>query len=136
MITIGRTVTPIGHLVLVSTLLFLPLADRVMAEQSEERLQQLEQRVDELEGRSVDPLVGSWLCTNNALSYTILFQAKGQLVAGEAFLGNTRSNNWVRLGEDRISIPGGPQFEIKFDDPNTFSYRELNVGSTGSCQRQ
>lgn len=124
-------------------LLVLSLAERSLAgrgEGREERLQQLEQRMDELEGRSagyaVDPLVGSWFCTNNALSYTILFLENGQLVAGEAFLGNTRGNNWIRLGEDRISIPGGPQFDIRFDDPDNFSYRELNVGSTGSCKRQ
>jgi len=73
-----------GRLLLVGAvmvpLLVLSLAGRSLADQGEgreERLQQLEQRMDELEGRSagytVDPLVGSWFCTNNALSYNILF---------------------------------------------------------------
>lgn len=147
MMTVQRYADSIVRLFLAGAvmvpLLVLSIAGPSLAEQEEqreERLQQLEQRMDELEGRSagytVDTLVGSWFCTNNALSYTILFLENGQLVAGEAFLGNTRSNTWVRLGEDRISVPGGPQFEIRFDDQNNISYRELNVGSTGSCRRQ
>lgn len=122
------------------SLLLLLLTGRALPEQSDEHPEHFEQGGESMEGSSavpsVDPVVGSWFCTNNALSYNILFQANGQLVAGEAFLGNTRGNTWIRLGEDRISITGGPSFEIQFDDPDNFSYRELNVGSTGTCKRQ
>ncbi|MRR36679.1 hypothetical protein EG829_18855 [bacterium] len=144
MISIRRAESAMGRLVLVGALmvplLVLSLDDRSQAEENGEQPQQLEQGQEPMEGQAapppVDPLVGNWFCTNNALSYNIFFQANGQLVAGEAFLGNSRSNTWIRLSEDRIAIPGGPRFEIQFDDPDNFSYREMNIGSTGTCKRQ
>lgn len=143
--SVHETVTSIGRLMLVGSvivpLLVLVQPDRCRADQNSERVQQLKQRLDTLEGRAgnhpVDSIVGNWFCTNNAFSYNINFLANGQLVGGDAFLGNSRGGDtWVRLSEDRICIPGGPQFEIRFDGPDNFSFRDVNVGSTGTCKRQ
>jgi hypothetical protein len=104
--------------------------------QKDDRIQRLEEEVDSLRqqlldlqyggqenvGRSlsvdrntVDPLIGTWECTNRVYNYEISFFDDGQLVQEEPFFSKVKETNWLRLDENRLFIgEGGVAYNIEF----------------------
>jgi hypothetical protein len=124
----------------------LPDRNRARIDRLERIIDGLEQRVRQLEsekyGRApavrpaVDPLVGSWQCTNSIQTRKLTFLPSGQVVIEVTTLGNISKASWTRLEAVRISIAGSVQYEIHFDKPYVFELTEVNRRSTGTCRRQ
>jgi hypothetical protein len=118
-------------------------------QQKDDRIQRLEEEVDALRqqlmdlqygvqddiGRSlsvdrntIDPLIGTWECTNRVYNYEISFFDDGHLVQEEPFFSKVRETNWLRLDENRLFIgEGGVAYNTEFR-----SHDELTVTNPGN----
>ena len=82
---------------------------------------------------STDPLVGKWNCSNNLYGYEIYFSPDGRVVQQEAVLGNTKVNNWVRVGDDQIIFADGFRLRTEFESDNEFSIENIKTNTAWKC---
>jgi hypothetical protein len=82
---------------------------------------------------SVDPLVGKWRCTNNLYSYNVFFSSNGRVVQEEAVLGNTKVNNWTRVGDEQIVFADGFLLRTEFESENELSIENINTNMVWKC---
>jgi hypothetical protein len=130
----------------------------------EKRLQQQERRIDRLEravealqdslmdsqytepdnsGNSrapdlnaLDPLVGTWECTNNVFNYDISFFGDGRLIQEEPFFSKARGGRWSRLSEDRFVTDNGQTFSMSFRSDNELTVTNLTNQGVWECSRK
>jgi hypothetical protein len=130
----------------------------------EKRLQQQERRIDRLEraieslqshfmdtqydtpvddGRSraqdrnaVDPLVGSWECTNNVFNYNITFFDDGRIIQEEPFFSTSRNSRWTRMSENRFVTDQGMSFEENFHANGSLTVTNMSNQNVWECSRK
>ena len=124
--------------------------------QQERRIDRLEQAVESLQGRlmdeqygrsdrpgearaqdrnAIDPLIGSWECTNNVFNYEISFFADGRLIQEEPFFSKARGSRWSRMGEDRFVTEQGMTFNVNFRSNNELTVIEQTNQGVWECTR-
>jgi cell division protein FtsB len=130
----------------------------------EKRLQQQERRIDRLErtveslqshlmdaqydtpsddGQSraqdrnaVDPLVGSWECTNNVFNYDITFFDDGRIIQEEPFFSTARNSRWTRMSDNRFVTDQGMSFEAVFHANGSLTVTNMSNQGVWECSRK
>lgn len=122
----------------------------------ERRIDRLEQAVESLQNRlmdeqygnsdrsgdarvqdsnAVDPLIGSWECTNNVFNYEISFFADGRLIQEEPFFSKARGSRWSRMSEDRFVTEQGMTFNVSFRSDNELTVTDMTNRGVWECSR-
>lgn len=125
----------------------------------EKRLQQQERRIDRLERTvetlqsqlmdsqheapgangsargAVDPLVGSWECTNNVFNYDITFFDDGRIIQEEPFFSTARNSRWTRMSDNRFVTEQGFSFDTDFHSENDLTVTNMTSQSVWNCSR-
>jgi cell division protein FtsB len=129
----------------------------------ENRLQQQERRIDQLERtvealqnhlmelengipahiensrsmdtNTIDPLVGTWECTNNVFKYDISFFADGHLIQEEPFFSMAKNSRWTRMSENRFVTDQGFSFTTDFQSVDILTVTNMNNQSAWYCTR-
>ena len=125
-------------------------------QQQERRIDRLERAVESLQSRlmdeqygettdsgssrapdrsAIDPLVGTWECTNNVFNYEISFFADGRLIQEEPFFSKARSSRWSRLSEDRFVTEQGLTFNMSFRSNDELTVNNLAGEGSWACSR-
>ena len=128
----------------------------------EKRLQEHERRIDRLErtveslqnhltdakydtpGESgsardrnaVDPLVGSWECTNNVYNYDITFFDDGRIIQEEPFFSTARNSRWTRMSDNRFVTDQGMSFEAAFHANGSLTVTNMSNQGVWECYRK
>jgi hypothetical protein len=124
--------------------------------QQERRIDRLEKAVESLQSRlldeqygktgspgnsraqdrnAIDPLIGTWECTNNVFNYEISFFADGRLIQEEPFFSKARGSRWSRMGENRFVTEQGMTFNISFQSENQLTVTEQTNQGVWECSR-
>jgi hypothetical protein len=86
---------------------------------------------------AVDPLVGTWECTNNIFTYEVSFFDDGLLLQEEPTFSNVKSNRWLRLGEDKFIIKQqGATYNTYFRSNDELTVTNSNFPTTWECSRK
>jgi hypothetical protein len=130
----------------------------------EKRLQQQERRIDRLEraveslqshlmdsqygetaesggsrapdSNAIDPLVGTWECSNNVFNYDISFFGDGRLIQEEPFFSKAKGSRWSRLDEDRFVTEQGQTFSMDFRSNDELTVTNQTNKSVWECFRK
>jgi hypothetical protein len=124
--------------------------------QQERRLDRLEKAVESLQSRlldsqygnpadvgssraqnrnAIDPLIGSWECTNNVFNYDISFYDDGSLIQEEPFFSKARGSRWSRLSEDRFVTDQGLTFGTSFRSNDELTVTNQTNEGIWECSR-
>ncbi len=125
-------------------------------QQQERRIDRLERAVESLQSRlldsqygepadvgssrgqdrnAVDPLVGTWECTNNVFNYDISFFADGRLIQEEPFFSKAKGSRWSRLDEDRFVTKQGQTFSMDFRSNDELTVTNMTNKGVWECSR-
>jgi hypothetical protein len=86
---------------------------------------------------AVDPLVGTWECTNNVFTYEVSFFDDGLVLQEEPTFSNVKSNRWLRLGEDKFIIKQqGATYNTYFRSNDELTVTNSNFPTTWECSRK
>ena len=99
------------------------------------RLQQLESGHGGAAPVTVEPLLGTWGCSNGPQSSTLTFFAGGQVLFEEPVLKRIERGSWMRVDAGRIIISGSIRYELRFSSKDEFEFTEMNTRSTGTCHK-
>jgi hypothetical protein len=123
-------------------------------QQQERRIDRLEREVEVLQDRlmdsqygeassrpatdldRVDPLVGTWECTNNVFNYDISFFDDGQMIQEEPFFSKVRSSRWSRLSKDQIATDRGLAFKTSFRSNDRVTVTNRASKESWECLRK
>lgn len=122
--------------------------------QQERRIDRLERQVEALQSQlmdaqygaqgsprasnrdTIDPLIGSWECTDNVFTYDISFFEDGRLVQEEPFFSKAKSGRWSRLSGDRLATGQGLTFSIDFRSNDELAVTNLTNNNLWNCSRK
>ncbi|MCK4509079.1 MAG: hypothetical protein KAU27_11080 [Desulfuromonadales bacterium] len=125
-------------------------------QQQERRIDRLERAVESLQSRlldsqygdpanvgssqaqnrnTIDPLVGTWECTNNVFNYDISFYADGRLIQEEPFFSKAKGSRWSRLSEDRFVTDRGQTFSMDFRSNDELTVTDQTNRGVWECSR-
>jgi hypothetical protein len=126
-------------------------------QQQERRIDRLERAVESLQSRLmdsqygetaessssrapdrnvIDPLVGTWECTNNVFNYDISFFGDGHLIQEEPFFSKAKGSRWSRLDEDRFVTEQGQTFSMDFRSNDELTVTNQTNKSVWECFRK
>ena len=84
---------------------------------------------------AVDPLVGTWECTNNVFTYEVSFFDDGLLLQEEPTFSKVKSSRWLRLGENKFVIKPGATYNTYFRSNDELTVTNSNFPTTWECSR-
>lgn len=120
----------------------------------ERRIDRLEREVEALQDRlldsqygapgsdrardvnTIDPLVGTWECSNNVFTYDISFYDDGLLIQEEPFFSKAKSSKWTRLNEKNIATDRGLTFSTSFRSNDRVTVTNRSNQEVWDCSRK
>ncbi len=85
---------------------------------------------------AVDPLVGSWECTNNVFNYDITFFDDGRIIQEEPFFSTARNSRWTRMSDNRFVTDQGMSFEAVFHANGSLTVTNMSNQGVWECSRK
>ena len=85
---------------------------------------------------AVDPLVGTWECTNNVFTYEVSFFDDGLLLQEEPMFNKVKSSRWLRLGENKLAIKPGATYNMYFRSNDELTVTNPSFPTTWECSRK
>lgn len=128
------------------------MENQTRIEQLEGEIDALQETLEYLESRmnsgdsgqmSVDPIIGTWNCTNSLYTYEIIFDVDGNLVQQGNVLGNARTTTWSRAGNSQILIghagaderSQASRLRPEFQSQDEFTVQVIESGTLWRCER-
>jgi hypothetical protein len=134
---------------LAGTSAFASRSLEAQVQSNEARITQLENQLEELkylletnqrptarpERSNPDPAIGRWDCTDGSFRSELHFMADGRLLRTDLVLGATKSAQWVRSGQDEITLVNGNRFKFESYSQDQITVVETNSRTRWECTR-
>jgi hypothetical protein len=120
--------------------------------QQSERLDRLEDAIRTMQARDTDvqrrsttaelqrdlndPLIGTWQCTNQVLTYDMTFFADGLLLQESTTFGPMRELAWTRISSDEIVLPGDVKVRTSLSGNDQMTAENLGNGAKWACRKR